>query len=290
MTRFTSPDTFEEWLKVATRNLPAHMVNEIRSELDAHYHDALDAHQHNGLTSGEAQRAAVADLGSAMFVNDSLITMHVSRNHTVAAMLACMGYPLLLMVFPKLTGFMGEMISYLFQDLLNTILLVYVLATFVRLIRSNRRQLYRPVGWLMASLLLGTVVRLSFYSIYHRLPLIGTGAEVVWETGSALGMMLDGGFIVAELLSAVACAWLGWRLFRIKESLYGLLRPISVLMMLVCPIGAGVAVSLLLGSMIFASYFTVLGYVLVTLLMAIMILTFFRAAFRRPNKPLQASI
>lgn len=289
MTRIISPSTFEQWLEVATHNLPAHIVNGIRSELAAHYQDAFDAHQHDGLTADETQRAAVADLGSARLVNDDLIMMHISRNHTLAAMLACMGYPLLLMVFPQLTGFMGKMVSYLFQDLLNTILLVYVLATFVRLIPSNRRPLYRPVGSLMASLLLGTVVRLSFFSIYHRLPLIGTGAEVVWETGSAQGLILDGGFIAAELLSAGACAWLGWRLYRIKESLYGLLRPISVLIMLVCPIGAGVAVSLLLGSMIFASYFTVLGYVLVTLLMAIMILTFFRAAFRRPIKPLQAS-
>jgi hypothetical protein len=82
---------------------------------------------------------------------------------------------------------------------------------------------------------------------------------------------------------------LGWRLYRIAEPLYGLLRPISILLMLVCPIGAGVAISLLLGSMIFASYFTVLGYVLVTLLMAVMILAFFRAAFRRPNEPFQTS-
>jgi hypothetical protein len=289
MTRFTSPDTFEPWLEVATRNLPAHIVNEIRSELASHYLDAFDAHQHDGLTPGEAQRAAVADLGSAIFVNDSLITMHISRNHTLAAMLACMGYPLLLIVFPQLTRFIGEMASYLLQDLINTILLVYVLSTFVRLISSNRDQLYRPVVWLIASLLLGTVVRLSFYSIFHQLPLIGTGVEVVWETGSALGMILDGGFIAAEMLSAGACAWLGWRLYRIEEPLYGLLRPISVLLMLICPVGAGVAISLLLGSMILASYFSILGYVLVTLLMAIMILTFFRAAFRRPNEPFLAS-
>jgi hypothetical protein len=289
MTRFTSPDTFEQWLEVATRNLPAHLVNGIRSELAAHYQDAFEAHQRDGLTPGEAQRAAVADLGSAVSVNDSLITMHISRNHALAAMLACMGYPLLLIVFPQLTRFMGEMVSYLFHDLFNTILLVYILATFVRLIRFNRDRLYRPVGWLMVSLLLGTVVRLSFYTIFHRLPLVGTGVEVVWETGSALGMILDVGFIAAEILSAVACAWLGWRLFRSGESLYGLLRPISILLMLVCPIGAGVASSLLLGSMVLASYFTVLGYVVVTLLIAIMILTFFRAAFRRPNEPSQAT-
>jgi|GEM_PF-1351924 hypothetical protein len=289
MTRLTSPDTFKQWLEVATRNLPAHIVNEIRSELAAHYQDAFDTHRHDGLTPGEAQQAAVAELGNAMLVNDSLITMHISRNHTLAAMLACMGYPLLLIVFPQLTSFMGEMVSYLFQDLFNTILLVYVLATFVRLISFNRDRLYRPVGWLMASLLLGTVVRLFFYSIFHRLPLIGTGVEIVWETGSVPGMILDGGFIAAEMLSAGACAWLGWRLYRIEEPLYGLLRPISILLMLICPVGAGVAISLLLGSMIFASYFSILGYVLVTLLMAIMILTFYRTTFRRSNEPFQTS-
>jgi hypothetical protein len=283
------PDTFAQWLQIATRSLPAHISNVVRGELAAHYQDACEAHQRDGLPRDEAQRAALADLGSPLMVNDGLRAAHLSRGHALAAMLACMGYPLLLMVYPNLAAVMGEMVSYLFQDVLNTLMLVFVLATFVRLIGFNTQQLHRPVGLVMASLLLGTVVRITFFSIFQRLPLVGPGELVVWETGSTLGMLLDGGFIAAELLSAGACAWLGWRLYSIEESLYGLLRSISILLMLVCPIGLGLAVSLLLGSMAAATYFSIMGYVLVTLLMAILILTFFRAAFRSPAEPFQAA-
>lgn len=275
-----TPETFDGWLQMATRTLPAHIQNLIQGELEDHYQDACAAHRQAGLEPDAARRAALADLGDPAAVNQGLRATYLSRGQALAAMLAAITYPFVLLALPALTAALGKTATYLLQDLLSTVLLVFILTTFIRLLGANTHRLERPAWILMGALLLGTVTRLVSFTVFGRMPLVGPDEEVIWRSGPALGMLLDAGFVIAEGLAAGASAWLGWRLFGMEERLYGLLRPVSILLMLVGPVGSGVALSLLLSSMTGAYLFSVLGYTLVTILLAVMILVFFRAAFR----------
>jgi hypothetical protein len=285
MTGAPLPDEIGQWLMAATRGLPVHIAAVVRGELTAHYQDALEAHCQVGMTREEAHQAALAELGDANEVADGMRVAHLSRQRSLAGMLAGLCYPILIVLMPTFAQLFGEEGGYLVQDVLNSIVLIFILGTFIRLIGFNPARLERPGGLLMVAIALGTVSRLAAMVILGNLPLASAGDALVWDNHSLVGILIDGAFIGAEALTAGACFWLGVRLYRSEEKMFGLLPPLSVLLMLVCPIGLGVSVSLVLGSMLAAEIFSILGYMLVTTLLAVMIYIFYRAAFGRNIRP-----
>ena len=280
-----APETFEQWLQTATSNLPAHIQAVIQSEFENHFQDACEAHQTNGQGPQEAQRNALADLGSPLVVSEHLLATHVSKRQSLETIIACAGYIVMLLLFPKLMDVIGDLGSYVIQDVFSTFMLSFILTVFIRLIGFNIAKLYFPARLMIVSLILGTIVRLGYFFIFNRLPFVGQAGGISWETDAGLGLILDTGFLLAEFLTAIASGWLGWRLYQMKQGLYGLLGPIGILFMLVCPFAGGLAISLLLDSLVAASVFTMLGYLTVTILLAGLVLAFFRSAFRQRTRP-----
>jgi hypothetical protein len=280
-----APETFEQWLQTATSSLPAHIQAVIQSEFENHFQDACEAHQTNGQGPQEAQRNALAELGSPLVVSEHLLATHVSKRQSLETIIACAGYIVMLFLFPNLVDVIGDLGSYVIQDVFSTFMLSFILTVFIRLIGFNTAKLYFPAQLMIISLILGTVVRLGYFFIFHRLPFVGQAGGISWETDTGLGLILDTGFLLAEFLTAIASGWLGWRLYQMKQGLYGLLGPIGILFMLVCPFAGGLVISLLLGSLIAASVFTMLGYLAVTILLAGLVLVFSRAAFRQRTCP-----
>lgn len=285
MTPQGAPDTFAGWLRLATRDLPAHLSGVVQEELHGHYRDAYEAHLESGATAEHAHQSALSDLGNPVIVNRDLLEVYISRQHSLIAMLACISYLLMLLAIPTLSAFFGEMLGYLIHDVINTFILIFILLAFVRLIGFHTRTLKHPARLLIGSLVLGTVVRQVYFYAFHQLPLIGAGGGVHWRSGSFLGITLDTGFILAELISSVACAWLALRLHQLNSPFYGLLRPIGALFLTICLAGVGVVLPLFLGSLVLATLFSALGYTLVTILLAVLILAFFRASFRPSREP-----
>jgi hypothetical protein len=191
----------------------------------------------------------------------------------------------MLLLFPYLAGVIGDLGSYVIQDVFGTFMLSFILIVFIRLIGFNIARLYFPARLMIIFLILGTIVRLGYFFIFNRLPFVGQAGGISWETDTGLGLILDTGFLLAEFLTAIASGWLGWRLYQMKQGLYGLLGPIGILFMLVCPFAGGLAISLLLGSLVAANVFTMLGYLTVTILLAGLVLVFFRSAFRQRTRP-----
>jgi len=57
--------TLNQWLEIATYDLVAPAKERIRSEIEAHYAEAVANHLARGVSQGEAEMAALAELGSA---------------------------------------------------------------------------------------------------------------------------------------------------------------------------------------------------------------------------------
>lgn len=273
------PISFEAWRKVATQNLPYHLNLSITNELSCHYQDAYQSYLSKGLSSEKAIETALADLGDPSIVNKQFLTTFISRRRLFGTIAACASYFFVLLIFPILMKLMGDLVSYVVQDFFSTLVLIFILSSFIRLIGIKIHSLHRPSGLLMVSLMLGTIIRFGFLFFFNTLPFSGSDPVFSLGTNSMTETIWHAGFVVIELLAGFASTWLGWRLFRINQSLYGLLPTIRIVFVLIGFFAAGVAVSLVLNSIVAASLFSALGYSMVTILLSLMILLFYRASF-----------
>jgi hypothetical protein len=73
-----SATNLEQWLQVATRNLPRDVALTVRGEVEAHYEEAVAEHEARGLGREAAQAAALADLGEARKVGRALRRVYLS--------------------------------------------------------------------------------------------------------------------------------------------------------------------------------------------------------------------
>ncbi len=284
-----SPDTLVRWLNDATRGLPANIAWAVRRELESHYLDAFDAHCQEGMPPDEAARAALAELGDAAEVDAQLRAAHPSRTRLVIAMLACLLYPLALILMPWTESTFGSTIALLAQDAVSVLVIAYVLVTFVSLLGFDTARLARPAALVVAGLVLNLLDRQIFYVIFHQLPLVGPNDTVFWDTSSALPFLMNLVFLVSDVLTSLAVLWLGLRMLRLPERLFGLQRPAAYLLVVTAIIGLLVVSALLVPDVFLAGLFSTLGYAAVTIELAVMILAFFRAAFRPSSMPLKAA-
>jgi hypothetical protein len=282
-------DLLTRWLNDATRGLPANIAEIVRGELQNHYLDACETHAREGLPPDEAARLALAELGDAAEVDAGLRSAHISRARLVAAMLACALYPLSLALMPRMEAILGNYFALMIQDVVSVLVLVYVISTFIQLLGFDKARLRMPAGLLIAGIVINVFDRLIFFALFHQLPLIGPGDSVYWNTASGLSILMDCIFLGSELLTALATLWLGLRLLRLPERLFGLQRPTALLMLATTPVDLAVMGALLFKSMLLAGLFSVTGYAVITILLALLILIFFRAAFRPTAVPLKTA-
>lgn len=277
------------WLNDATRGLPANIAGAVRREFESHYLDAVEAHCLEGLPPDEAARAALSELGDAAEVDAELRATYPSRIRLVTAMLACILYPLTLMLTSWTEATFGAYSAQMVIDAVSVLVIVYALATFIRLLGFDTARLTRPAALVIAGLVLNMFDRQIFFLIFHQLPLVGPNDAVFWNTSSVLPFLMNLVFIGSDILTSLAVLWLGLRMLRLPERLFGLQRPAACLLLVTAVIGLLVVGGLLLADMTLAGIFSTLGYAAVTIELAVMILAFFRAAFRPSGVPLKAA-
>ncbi len=76
-----SATNLDQWLQVATRNLPRDAALTVRSEIEAHYEEAVAEYEARGLGREAAQATALANLGEARKVGRALRRVYLSPLH-----------------------------------------------------------------------------------------------------------------------------------------------------------------------------------------------------------------
>lgn len=277
------------WLNEATRGLPANIAALTRAELHSHYLDGLDAHLRAGLAPDEAAQAALAALGSAAEVDNGLRSTHPSRTHLVIAMLACLFYPMAVFAAARFEADLGPYGMLMIQDAASVLSLTYIIITFVRLLGFDTPRLARPILIVLGAVVLNIFDRLVFYAIFRQLPLIGPDGGVFWDSASPLSIAMDWVFLGSEVLAALGVIWLGMRLLRLPERLFGLQRAAAWLLLANAPMLLSIVIALLAFNMELAGWISALADVTLTILLALMLLIFFRAAFRPTDVPLKVA-
>jgi hypothetical protein len=81
MSIFQKPkvQTLSEWLEIATKKLAEPSKERIRAEIEAHYAEAIETHCDNGLSEGEAQTAALAELGNPKAARKRFRKQHLTE-------------------------------------------------------------------------------------------------------------------------------------------------------------------------------------------------------------------
>jgi hypothetical protein len=212
------------WLDSATRGLPKEARGWIRAELQGHYDDAVQDHLEQGVSVEEAQRAALAELGSASAIRRDFSETHLAERRYRFAAAACLIFPLAMLAHVALIARGGAGLDVIVYDLLLLLPLLYVLRSLHTLfvLRFNLH-VERRLKLIALGLLAMTLPEIALQAIWIAIT-HGIGGDV-----SVLAVILLNGLMLADLLGAVLLGigfvWLVEALLRLKARGLWMLRP-----------------------------------------------------------------
>lgn len=291
------------WLKIATRGLPAEVAALVRSEIEAHYEDALHDHQTQGMSVFEAHRAALGELGDVDATSQALRDTHLAeRRYLKAALLSIApSMMLLFIIFSQLAA--GDTSTqppdfFSFTSLLgivNFFCVLYVLHSFKLLLsgRFNCHQVDRPVAVVKWSLLIVTISTAVSQVLFNRQvallvndPMMLEG-ELISSTGAVVETLLRITSVAGILALGFGWIFLSDRLMGVEDRVYGLVKPLRYLLLItgfgVASSGIASALGLMNATVVAVIAIAVVG----TCKCALWTLLFFRAASRGSNRPIQ---
>lgn len=233
----TSPD-LARWLKTATRGLPASASARLQTELTDHYLDAYEFALEEGQDEGAARRFALESLGSAHDIAEEYQqTYHTRRRYRLAAALG-MAYPIL---YGLSIAFNESLAGHVAFNLALFLPLLYVVYAFKTLlaVRPHGAPLYTYEQLIHTGIVAVCVPRLFGWILYHRPIIAEATSRSFSDVHSVAELLMNGMALVGLFITAGGFLLLGERALRVRESLYGLLKPSAVLG-LVCGIALGV--------------------------------------------------
>jgi hypothetical protein len=285
------------WLATATRGLPADTATIIRDEIGAHYDDALSEYIAQGLIQSEAHMKAMTDLGTAEATAQGFSDVHRGQWHY---MLAAVASALIMLTMLGITPLYyalglteGTTVCNLVFSLIDTIdtgLTVYVLLAFMRLLRwrlgvTGFDRLFRLTMGALIFQLGADVTYQMAYSYSMNIAPDNMPSLLAATTWLEVAIRLVS--LVSFLTAGTGLIGIGVRLLRLKVSLYGLGKPLAVLVII---LGFGLASGTLLVHLHVWPLSALVGLIVSlvhTLIWPTMILIFFRAVFRNPMRPAQ---
>ena len=233
----TSPD-LTRWLKTATHGLPTAAAARLCAELTDHYLDAYEYALEEGLDEATARRTALEALGNARaLANEYQHTYHTRRRYRLAAVVG-MSYPLL---YGFSVTFNESVAGHLAFNLALFLPLLYIVYAFKTLlaVRPHGAPLYTYEQLIHTGIVAVSVPRLFGWVIYHRPIIAEATSRSFSDIQSFSELLMNVMALVGLFLIAGGFLLLGERALRVRESLYGLLKPSAVLG-LVCGVGLGV--------------------------------------------------
>lgn len=233
----TSPD-LTRWLKTATHGLPTAAAARLCAELTDHYLDAYEYALEEGHDEAGARRIALEALGNARTLsNEYQQTYHTRRRYRLAAAVG-LSYPLL---YGASVAFNESVAGHLAFNLALFLPLLYIVYGFKTLlaVRPHGAPLYTYEQLIHTGIVAVCVPRLFGWVIYHR-PIIAEATSLTFsDVRSVSELLINAVALIGLFLIAVGFLLLGERALRVRETLYGLLKP-SAILGLVCGVGLGV--------------------------------------------------
>jgi hypothetical protein len=266
-----------------------------QEELAAHYQDAVEAYLETGLAPAEAHRQALADLGEANLTSNGLKDAHLGHKRYIWATVASMINLAALLLLPFLymmLGFKedgtGAVILFIAADLILLGATVFVLLAMKQMLawRFGLPQLGRAIWLAVGGLTVqvgADVASLLLFGYSHNIGPSGT--DPLFSAVSGLDVALKLISLAGFLAIGLGLLQLARHLFRMEDNLYGLRKPVAILMGIMGFFFATAWIWLNLplgGIAMLAGLIVQLAHLL---LWPLLILLFFRAVYRPPRYP-----
>lgn len=286
-----TPDINEEltrWLAIATRSLPPETAQMVRSEIEAHYADAVSEHQALGKTAAEAHQAAMADLGDVKATARALRDIHLAKRRYITAAAVSLVIPFIFLSLPTLYKISGS--EALVSIILRVSLLVstlYVLSSLKVLLRLDSHPVDRPISIVIWSTIAADGARLLFWALFNQPAITETAERSLWDAAPFLARALDLVALGGEFAVGLGLILLGLRLVQVKDPLHGLRVPLHTLLLVMGCADVGFITAITLEAYLAAELLGAFGFLTIVLAFALMTLVFFRAAYRVSAPPTQ---
>ena len=289
---------FSDWLDTATRKLPAEVAASAREELTVHYEDAVEAHMESGASQSDAHQQAIRELGAPNLVANGLSDVHRGQKHYFWGMFASASVLIVLIgriiLHEALDLELFTAASNVFLgvgDVILTLITAYILMLLGRILswRFNQTNVDRIITFLIA----GQVLAIGCDVLYRSFA--GSELDDLY-VGSALGVfdadtlpaaLLILGSGLGRIIMGTGIVLVGLRVREASAGLYGLGKPLAFLLF---AMGAGLISTPLWthlewGFVVYlAEVVNILAHMLIWNLL---ILLFFRLAYRSPVNPQQ---
>ena len=293
MTTPLHPD-LNRWLDTVTQNLPADAAAYTRNEIIAHYQDAVADYTAAGSTPAEAHAQAMADLGQDTDTARGLKDAHLGYRRYQWAMLASMAMLVSMLGLPVVYLALGlkhnsneATTLFVIADLLLFGLTTFVLFTLKELLtwRFNLPQASRFIWLSIGGLtlqILADVASLSLYGYSHN---IGTEQVTIFQAGSGLETVVHAASLVGFLLLGIGLLGLARQLSKAETSLYGLGKPLVILLVILGGLFTTGWFWLNVPSFVIVELGGVLAQFSHFLLWPLLTLLFFRVVYRPTDHP-----
>lgn len=283
------------WLKTATQGLPKQEAAITEMELYSHYEDAVDDYRAQGKSAEEAHHQAMLDLGGAEVTSAGLRDVHLgTRRYTIASamsllvLLVLYGLPILFskLAFPHYSIQETVLYTIFFGSL--CVLSVTVMRAVKDLLtwRFNVRRLEAPFWLLSLGLSIYVITDVITLSTFRYAVGYGNGPSL-FTLNSPIEIVLAVIAYLSQMAVAVGLMTFAARMQPVRNQLYGLGLPLSVLLGLLAIGVGGSATAVLIGDRIIETMLVFLENIAHTILWPVLVLLFYRAIYHRIQLPRQ---
>lgn len=226
------------WLDQSTRGLEQELADLIRDEITAHYEDAVADYVADGYSAQDAHIAAMRDLGDESAVGQAFRHVHhSSRRYLLYALVGAL-YPLAyLLSIP----FNERLVGGVAFNIAIFLPIIYIISSFRTLFRDryNSIAIEKNIMLVRWGIIITCITRFIGWEIYHQPTIIESYTRSIFDAVSPFELVLNLVSIAGLLLAASGFIFIGEQTLHLRESAYGLLKPVGTVIM-VC--GASFAV------------------------------------------------
>lgn len=220
-----NPD-LQRWLDKSTRGLDSDLAEMIREELQDHYDDAIADYLAEGHTDTTAHQLAMRDLGDESAVRKGFKQVHTMEWRYMAYALVGAMYPL---AYILSIPFNESLVGGVAFNLAIFLPMIYIVSSFRLLLRNhfNPTDIEKNVMLVRWGIIILCITRLIGWRIFHQPTILESYSRSIFDAVNLWEMGLNFVSIAGLLLTAFGFFFLGEQALRLRESLFGLIKPLG---------------------------------------------------------------
>jgi hypothetical protein len=231
----------------------------------------------------------MAELGDPQATGRGLRQAHLARRRCAIAALVSMIYPVSLMLSPLIESAFPETVSGVIWYLTALPPSVYVLSSLRMLLPLDSRRLKVPLSLAIGSLIVSDSAQIASLLLFNRYAYENALNGSLWVSVSVVESVINLLALGGEMVIGLGVALLGARLVRSQARLFGLLGPLSYLLVVVGFNLMAFDMLIFLRQNLLALIFDITGIFFLLIAFALAAFLFFKAAYRGLSHPAQAA-